>query len=1465
MPRFRPLHLTKAALRLLVRAIAAVLLLVVLAIVAVETGWVKEQIRRLIVRQANNYLTATLDIGTLQGSIFRGLTLGDVRLVQDGQTIISVDEVSLSYSIRELFEPGLIIRRIRLTRPHVVAAKRADGRWNLSVLLRRERRDQQQRSGPGRPLHILSIEVDDGDVQLKDPFTFGTVHIPTRYAHLNAALAFDYVPVTWTVQMQNVAWTGDADNITMERLTGTLSDAASGWEFRGLSARTTRSEFVVDGRVNRGNQPASLDLHAHAARFAFQEWSSLIGALHNIAVESAFDLSLKGPVHALDTHIDLKSAASGDIDASLVLDTAVPGWHGKGRASVARLDLSRWLNRDDRPSNITGDATFDIDLDLGRHFPRGAYEFHGPHAAYIGYEIDDLKARGTLTATDALIADATGTAYGSALHITNGSIGIDAPYTYRFQGSDTGLDLRRLPPEVPITHVDSQLALDAFDVDGQFETPAFIRGGAEFGASVYLGAAIGAGTVGSIDTSATPVRYTGEGDITGVDVGRFGADLDIGWMRDPRWAGVIGGRFHVDGAGSGETMRLDGGGRLARADLFGGELHDADVSIHIADGSLSGTYEGRLAKVDTERALADPSFAGTITGSARAAFSVRDLLLRTTTIDDYTVEGTLDAEESVVRGLSIYRGSVTGAMDGSTLHVTNLRTEGPIDMTGSGVIEFGGERSSDFRYQIGSGDLALAAKASGYDLHGTITTNGTLTGPMSAAHVTGEASLDDVEAGGTSVLSTTADYDITIPWDHPAGGTGRLTGNMTEIWTLDREIPSITGTVTYDNERVDASVKMQADPDPRSPLASVTLTAGGTLHEAARAFDLSALDVTIGSYPAWRLAGSAPAHVFWTDAGVGVNGFALADAATGTQHLSADGTWRNDGTGALQIRARSVSLDALTSTGGAPARYGGVLDADATVGGTRERPTVSANVSITDGRVRKLPYERLAGTVSYVGGESTVDLRLDQAAGVWLTAKGAFPISFDEKNDRPIELTIASSTIGLGLLEGITDVVSDVTGQVAVNVNVTGTAHQPRYSGTVSFTGAGFLVAASGVRYKNGRADLQLASDRITVSAFHLEDRNGRTLEVSGSLGTQARSVGDIRIQATSKRFEILHDATGTVDVGTNLTIRGDLNTPLVSGDVTILSGELKVDEIFERALFKPYATQAAATPAETSGAGAPVEEPIDAISALNPWDRLGLDIAIHSRGTLRMIGDNVQVATGTPLGLGSFNLRATGDIYVYKDPAQPMYITGSFDSISGSYAFQGRRFEVDPASSVVFRGDTNPEVYVSVNRLIQGIETRVTITGSLSQPSLLLTSNPPLEQSDILSLIVFNQTTADLSATQQQELAIRAGTLAYGFVATPLVSALQRSIGLETLEITPPTGAYGTTVTIGNELAPGLVAQFTREFGQEAYDEATVEYAISRILHIRATFSDAQTLVARSPFRRQERAGIDLLFFFSF
>ena len=98
----------------------------------------------------------------------------------------------------------------------------------------------------------------------------------------------------------------------------------------------------------------------------------------------------------------------------------------------------------------------------------------------------------------------------------------------------------------------------------------------------------------------------------------------------------------------------------------------------------------------------------------------------------------------------------------------------------------------------------------------------------------------------------------------------------------------------------------------------------------------------------------------------------------------------------------------------------------------------------------------------------------------------------------------------------------------------------------------------------------------------------------------------------------------------------------------------------------------------------------------------------------------------------------------------------------------------------------------------------------------------------------MFNTSTNQLSSLQQQQLAVRAGTLAAGFVAAPLISALERTLGIDTFEIEPIsdiTGGSGARVTIGTEIAPGLVARFSRNFGVLDYNEASIEYYLSKTI----------------------------------
>jgi autotransporter translocation and assembly factor TamB len=1442
--RFRSLVRSIAKIAVVAAAISA--LVVGLAVGIMETAWGKNQLRALIVRQANQALAAKLEIGRLGGSLFGSLELGGVRLSRNGSPFVEIDAVDVSYSLRQIWQRGLVIREIRVIHPRIAVARDADGRWNLGSILKRSAQPAGQ---PMRTFLLERIDIVNGSVVLADPLQLGAAHVPRRYDGLNVTLSFGYTRGAWQARIARASWTAPSPELTVNALSGVVGHAPDGWLFENLLVETPATHFTLTGRVYQRAAPTTLDFDVRAGRFSFQEWSNVLPGLKNIAVDADFDTHLQGPLNALRTDLRL-SGTGGAVAGMFVLDTTVPGWHGRGTVDIRRLDLARWLSRQDRPSNITGKVAFDLDFGFGLHLPRGTYSFAGPHAAFMGYQADDLRAQGAVTETHVIVQRAAGIAYGADVVASSGSIGLAEPFPFLFQGRITALDLRRIPPSIPVPRVVSALTFD-YDVSGRFSQP-YVRGSAHFDRSTFLGASVGAGTVGTIDTSTPPLTYSGTGDLEDVSIATFGEGLDVAWMKDARYAGTVSGRFDVRGAGTdGRTLTLAATGRVGRASLFGGRIFDADVGIEIDHGSLVSSFDGAFESIDPSIAFANPAVEASLSGSARVRVAVPDLLTDATQPTDYDVEGRATLKPSVVYGLPLNSAEVAGRLHDRIFEVGHLDIAGPaLDGHATGTLALRDDQASSLDYNIARANLPDFRRFIGRDLAGLVTTKGRFTGTWTAARLEGTFGATQLAASGFDAASAAGSYDATIPSGRLADARFRIEGNATFLGALGQTLQSAAGMAALDGGRLGFDVAVVQREGRTGRLAG---TAAPRVDR--REVELIDLTVTLGTAP-WTLERQGgPAVVSWDAEGINVSRASFVGGPAADQHVEISGNWRDDGRGALAVKATHVFLDTLTGAFEPPGRYGGILDLDATISGLRSAPIVTGRFTVADGRVQRLSYQKLAGQVGYADGLFDVDLRLDQSPGVWLTAAGRVPYALLNREwpERDLNVSLTSSSVGLGLLEGLTDQIRDVRGQLQLDVRVVGTSADPHFEGNVGISDASFLVTATGSKYKNGRADLELTRDRLAVKSFSLEDANGRSLEVRGSLGTHELTVGDFEIDVNAQRFEVMRNEFGRLNLNAALRVRGALKQPRLAGEITISAGDLRVDEILSQALFRPYAV----TPELLAPAGT---------ASPRPWDRLALDLTLHVPDTLKMVGQDVQVTPGTPIGLGDINLRVGGDLFLYKDPGQPLYVTGSFDAISGTYAFQGRRFDInEAASSINFRGDLDPEIWVTVTRLISGVTTSVTIAGPMHSPELRLASNPPLDAGDILSLIVFNTSASDLSAPQQQELAVRAGTLAASFLATPLISALQNELGLETLRVEAGGFGEGPRVTVGQELAPGLVARFSRQFGPESYDEATVEYYLSRILRLRGTFSDAASLTARSPFRRVERAGVDLMLFFSF
>jgi len=260
---------------------------------------------------------------------------------------------------------------------------------------------------------------------------------------------------------------------------------------------------------------------------------------------------------------------------------------------------------------------------------------------------------------------------------------------------------------------------------------------------------------------------------------------------------------------------------------------------------------------------------------------------------------------------------------------------------------------------------------------------------------------------------------------------------------------------------------------------------------------------------------------------------------------------------------------------------------------------------------------------------------------------------------------------------------------------------------------------------------------------------------------------------------------------------------------------------------------------------------------------RLGLAIP----GDLLLKGNNIKPASA-PIDVGDMNAYVGGAVSIEKAPGGKLRLTGEVNTVRGSYTFQGRRFEIMRDGRIRFPGTDviDPVLDLTARRVISGVEAFVHVRGTMLRPELSFTSNPPQDESDILSLIIFGTPTNELGEGQQIALAVRAQELAGGYLASGLSEAIGSALNLDEFEIQAAgENGLGPSVTVGQQVAKGLFVRLRQGFGAEQATEFILEYQLASFLRLQGTVSDVSGATQRNAFRRVERGGLDLIFFFNY
>src|SRR3954471_21592210 len=177
--------------------------IVALALIASQTPWFRDWLRRYVVKQAGNYVNGTLTIGSLGGNLFYGVELGDVAIDVNGEHVVTLKQVVIKYSIADLVSQGVTVEQILVRQPYVLLRHDAKG-WNVASLIKR-RAQEGERRGPQKPLSLPDVEIEDGRLAIDDRAPSPSWRLPSAIDGLSVKGAFDYAPVHYSVTLDRFA------------------------------------------------------------------------------------------------------------------------------------------------------------------------------------------------------------------------------------------------------------------------------------------------------------------------------------------------------------------------------------------------------------------------------------------------------------------------------------------------------------------------------------------------------------------------------------------------------------------------------------------------------------------------------------------------------------------------------------------------------------------------------------------------------------------------------------------------------------------------------------------------------------------------------------------------------------------------------------------------------------------------------------------------------------------------------------------------------------------------------------------------------------------------------------------------------------------------------------------------------------------------------------------------------------
>lgn len=371
-----------------------------------------------------------------------------------------------------------------------------------------------------------------------------------------------------------------------------------------------------------------------------------------------------------------------------------------------------------------------------------------------------------------------------------------------------------------------------------------------------------------------------------------------------------------------------------------------------------------------------------------------------------------------------------------------------------------------------------------------------------------------------------------------------------------------------------------------------------------------------------------------------------------------------------------------------------------------------------------------------------------------------FAITLD--HDAPIHGLLTGKAEITTLLKTLPDPPA-ISGPAQFQILLAGSLNHPQLTGQCDISDGTFEILKLGATLHHLTAHIEATPSQLLIQSISGNDDSGGTVIGTGTMQLDPEKKFPFTLNLQLAQTTLFNQDYATASFDGQLTLAGDTTAGKLSGVLQARTATFTI----------PEQSPALMNHVDVTFVNQPDHEPppqAQSLASISARWPLTMDIALQFPENLTISGRDL-------------NSTWKGAVTIQGTTKTPLLL-GDIKVTDGQYLFNGKPFAINQGN-IHFAGEINKKtsLYIIASKDLDQIGVDVILKGPLKNPSITFRSNPPLPQREILSWILFNRGSSEISPFQGSQLSESITNLDSKNQGPDILTKIRTSLGIDRLD----------------------------------------------------------------------------------